>query len=310
MKKALVVSVGGSKGSYAGGIVEYYLKKGKQYDNLYGSSIGSLVIPFAATGNYDKLKEAFFSITMDDIFSLNPFKIKRQQNGIFRYTINYWNVFKNIVINKNSSLGDTSKLRTHTIPKFFSQEDYNLLINSDKKLSLMVTNITTGEAEKKDLNEFGLEEWMDWMWASTCAPPFMSIATINEQHYIDGGVVIQVPIKQAIIDGCDEIDVILLSKKDNDWSIEHIRNSFHYQIKLLMLMMNKIKDHQIDLGYLSHHANKKIIVNFHYTHQRLTNNSLIFDKELSKKWWDMGYEYAENNQCESYIIDGNSYRKI
>ena len=100
----------------------------------------------------------------------------------------------------------------------------------------------------------------------------MSIAKINDCHYTDGGVLIQVPIKQAILDGCDEIDIIILNKEGNNWTIEHIRNFFHYQIKLLLLMMNKLMDHQIDLGYLSHHANKLVKLNFHYTTKRLTNN--------------------------------------
>jgi NTE family protein len=311
-KRGLVISVGGSKGSYAGGILEYYLKNGITYDNLYGSSIGSLIIPFAAIGDYPRLKEAFTTTTMSDIFNNNPFKYKQQSGGIWRYTISYWNVFKNIVLNKKSSLGDSRQLRISTIPKFLTEGVYDQILNSDKELKIMVTNISTGELEEKSLKDNPYEKFMDWMWASTCAPPFMSIAEIDECHYTDGGVLNQIPIKSAILDGCNEIDVILLAKEGNDWPIEHIRNSFHYQMKLLLLMMNKIKDYQIDLGYLSHHANKKVKINFHYTERRMTNNSLIFDNELMLKWWEEGYEYAESKRYKSYLIDGrnNSYEEI
>jgi len=312
MKRGLVISVGGSKGAYAGGIIEYYIRNGITYDNLYGSSIGSLLIPFAATNNYNKLKTAFSSITMDDIFSINPFKIEKQSNGIYVYGVNYWNIFKNIIINKQIALGDTTKLRTHTIPKFFTKDNYIDLINSGKKILIVVTNMSTGMPEEKDLKDYTYEEFCDWMWASTCAPPFMSLPEINGCHYTDGGVSTQVPIKQAILDKNDIIDVIVLDKEKTDWAIEHIRNILHYQIKLLLLMMNKIKDHQIDIGYLAHHATKKIQINFHYLNKRLTNNALIFDKELSEKWWEAGYKYAENKECVSYLIDGknNSYELL
>ena len=312
MKRGLVVSVGGSKGAYAGGLIEKHIENGVKYDSFYGSSIGSLIVPFVAASNIKELKNVFSSIQMDDIFTTNPFKYENQSGGIWKYTISYWNVLKNIVLKKQSSLGDSSMLRNKTIPKYFSEDLYNKIILSDKDLKIMVVNISTGEVEKKDIREYTYEQFMDWMWASTCAPPFMSIAEIENCHYTDGGVLNQVPIKQAITDGCDEIDVIVLSKEGNDWPIEHIRNSFHYQIKLLLLMMNKIKDHQIDLAYLSYHANKNIKINFHYTEKRMTNNSLIFDNELMMDWWEDGYKYVDNKKYKSYIINGktNSYKEI
>lgn len=306
MKKGLVVSVGGSRGAYAGGIVEYYIRNGKTYDNFYGSSIGSLIIPYAATGNYNQLKMAFSQITMDDVFTLNPFKIQKQNKGIFKYSINHWNVFKNLVIRGNSTLGDSKRLRTRTIPKFFPETEYINILNNNKNLMIMVTNISTGEIEQKHLKDYTHDEFMDWMYASACAPPFMSIAEINGNHYTDGGILNQVPLKQAIIDGCDEIDVIVLAKEVNDWPIEHIRNFFHYQIKLLMLMMNKIKDHQIDMGYLTSYATKKIQINFHYTKRRLTNNALLFDGELMSEWWTEGYEYTKRGDYISYVVDGKN----
>lgn len=311
-KRGLVISSGGAKGAYAGGIIEYYIRNGISYDSLYGSSIGSLIIPFAATNNYNQLRNAFTSITMEDIFSLNPFKIEKKNNGIYHYGINYWNIFKNIIINKNVSLGDTTILRTHTIPKFFTMDNYIELINQGKELSIMVTNISTGIVERKQLKDSTYDKFCQWLWASTCAPPFMSVPEIDGSHYTDGGVLSQVSIKQAILDNCDEIDIIILDKEDIDWPIEHIRNVIHYQIKLLLVMMNKIKYYQIDMGYLTQFATKKVKLNFHYTTRRLTNNSLIFDSDLMNEWWDEGYEYAENMKHISYIIDGkkNNYKML
>ena len=47
--KALVISGGGSKGAFAGGITEFLLKECQEhYDILVGTSTGSLMIPLIA----------------------------------------------------------------------------------------------------------------------------------------------------------------------------------------------------------------------------------------------------------------------
>lgn len=308
MKKGLCVSVGGSQGAYAGGILESNIKRGVVYDNVYGSSVGSLIVPFASIGDYNSLKKVFTSTTMDDIYTTNPFKIKEQNNGMFKYSLHYYNIFKNLFIDKKPSLGDTTQLRDGLIRKSFPTE-YEL---GNKNISIMVTNISTGKLEIKKYHECTHDEFMEWTWASTCAPPFMSVANINGSSYMDGGILSQIPIKHAILDGCDDIDIIILNKENYEWPIEHIRNFLHAQIKVLLLMMNSIQRIQLDLGYLSSITRKEIRLNFYYTNRRLTNNSLIFDTELMSNWWDEGYEYSENSKQISYILEGrkNTYRQI
>ena len=44
--RALVISGGGSKGAFAGGVAQYLMQEnGCEYDILIGSSTGSLLIP-------------------------------------------------------------------------------------------------------------------------------------------------------------------------------------------------------------------------------------------------------------------------
>ena len=57
MKKALVISGGGSKGAFAGGVSQYLLnKEHKEYDLFIGTSTGSLMISNLALGKLDDLK--------------------------------------------------------------------------------------------------------------------------------------------------------------------------------------------------------------------------------------------------------------
>lgn len=313
MKRALVVSAGGSKGSYAAGIIDYYYQIGRQYDIFVGSSTGSLVASLAASGDIEKLIQAYTSIQHKDIFKVNPFKIVKAKNGKFKYTINKFRSGYNIFWRKQNSLGDSSNLREKTIPKFFTKEDYNKIILNDKDLSVVVTNLTHERSEVKKISEWSYNEFCDWMWASTCAPPFMSMPVINNCDYIDGGIYSMVPIEHAILKGADEIDVILLDQEYPEIAnIERVRNFFHALIKVMFAMIDKIKSHNVNLGVLSHMSKKDIRVNFHYTEKKLTNNSLIFNPEMMKKWCDMGYEYAKAGKCKSYILHGetNTYKLI
>ncbi len=309
----MVVSVGGSKGAYAGGIIEYYYSIGRNYDILIGCSTGALIVPFAASGNMHNLKEAYTSITHKDIFSVSPFKIKEGKNGIYKYTLNNLNIFYNTVIRRKVSLGDSSVLREKTIPRFFTREDYNNTILQGKELEIGVSNLTLGLSEFKKVEEYSYERFCDWIWASTCAPPYMSVPKIGDYQYVDGALMSVVPLRQAIVKGADEIDVIILDKEYPEIAnIELVRNPIHLIIKCEDIRYGTIKKHNLNLGMLADAAQKDVRINFHYTERKLTNNSLIFSKEMMQKWWVEGHEYAKANKCKSYMLHGesNTYRLI
>jgi len=266
-----------------------------------------------ASGDLNKLEEGYTNISHKDIFKISPFKIKKSKNGVHKYSINTKGALYNMFYKKRASLGDSSNLRYKTIPKFFTEDDYNKIIKDKKDLNVCVSNLTLERGEVKNVNDFTYEEFCDWIWASTCAPPFMSIPEINNYEYIDGGVMEMVPIEKAILRGADEIDVIILDREYPEISnIEKVRNILHFIIKMQNMMMNKIKRQSINLGALAHLATKKIRVNFHYTERKLTNNSLIFDRKVMKKWRDEGFESAKRGFVKSYLIDGekNNYKLI
>ena len=56
MKKALVISGGGSKGAFAGGVAQYLMEQEKrEYDMFLGTSTGSLLAPHLAVNDIAKL---------------------------------------------------------------------------------------------------------------------------------------------------------------------------------------------------------------------------------------------------------------
>lgn len=95
--RALVISGGGSKGAFAGGIAQYLLEEEKQsYDLFLGTSTGSLLISHLALGKVETIKEAFTQVNQSSIFSNNPFLVVHK-NGVERIKINHFNVLKNFI---------------------------------------------------------------------------------------------------------------------------------------------------------------------------------------------------------------------
>jgi len=108
--KALVVSSGGSKGAYAGGIIEY-LSKEKDWDLFIGSSTGSLIVPLVAVNDIESLKEYYTGIDSSKIYTRDPFIIKSNNNGNFKWSINHFNIALNLIKEGKKSLGTTTKVR-------------------------------------------------------------------------------------------------------------------------------------------------------------------------------------------------------
>ena len=79
---ALVISGGGSKGAFAGGVAEHLIRvQCRKYDLYLGSSTGSLLVSHLALNKIEKIKKGFTEVTQESIFDNYPFTIK-SINGV------------------------------------------------------------------------------------------------------------------------------------------------------------------------------------------------------------------------------------
>jgi hypothetical protein len=52
---------------------------------------------------------------------------------------------------------------------------------------------------------------------------------------------------------------------------------------------------------------KDVKLRFYYTPYKLTDNSLMFDKEQMTKWWQEGYDFVKNQgHVEEYILSAKT----
>lgn len=287
--RALVISGGGSKGAFAGGVAQYLIEnRGFEYDLFLGTSTGSLLIPHLALNKVDKIFGIYTSVDMSKIFDINPFKIK-MENGIEVVSINHFNVIKQFFRGRRT-FGESQRLRKY-IKDNFTKEEFNLLKNSSKDIVVTVTNLSKNEVEYKSIKDFNYQDFCDWVWISCNYIPFMSLSSRNGSLYGDGGFSSLVPIREAINRGATEIDVIILETEKLLQPRNIGKNPFSLMVDLFQTLLDQIEKHDITIGKLAAN-NKNVKLNLYYTPSSLTNNPLIFNKNKMKIWWDEGFQYA------------------
>lgn len=293
--RALVISGGGSKGAFAGGIAQHLIEtQGKNYDILIGSSTGSLLIPFLAMEEVERVKEIYCNVNQRSIFSLSPF-IKRKKNGKEFISINFFNCLLQFIKRKRT-FGESKALRK-TIYKNFSLLDFKKLKALNREVVITVSNLTKNRVEYKAINDCSYDEFCDWVWISCNYVPFMSLVTRGGDDYADGGFGCLIPVREAIRRGATEVDVIVLEPEKLEQNKIIGKNPFSLMVGLFSFMWDQLRYHNVTEGELEA-LTKDARINFYYTPGKLTDNSLIFKKEQMRKWWRLGVDYAEKKQAE------------
>ena len=284
--RALVISGGGSKGAFAGGVAQYLMEVEKRnYDILVGTSTGSLLIPHLALNNLGKLYDIYTNVNQLSIFSLNPFIVRKKGDREY-VSINFLASILQFIKGKRT-FGESKALR-RTVRRNFTIEEYRQILKNKSEVVVTVSNLSKNRVEYKCIKDFSYEEFCDWIWISCNYIPFMSLAKK------DGCVV---PIQEAIRRGATEIDAIILESENMERNKVLGKNPFSLMLSIYGFVLDQIEYHDISAGILSaEHLGVKL--NLYYTPTKLTENSLVFNKKLMKKWWLQGFSYAETKFME------------
>ena len=294
--KALVISGGGSKGAFAGGVAQYLIKDaGRDYDMFLGTSTGSLLVPHLALGKIDKLYNIFTNVTQGHIFSVSPF-VQRKKGDREFVSIDFINSLWQFIKMKRT-FGESKALRKN-IKSNFTKEEYDQIISTKEDVIVTVSNLSKNRVEYKSIRDFTYEEFCNWIWISCNYIPFMSLAKVNGFEYADGGLGCVVPIREAILRGATEVDAVILESETMEQQKVLGKNPFSLMISLFGHLLDQVERNDVVIGKLAA-KNRGVDLNVYYTPTRLTENSLIFSKRLMEKWWIEGYEYAKNKHFDS-----------
>jgi predicted patatin/cPLA2 family phospholipase len=298
MKRALVISGGGSKGAWAGGVAEYLIKeKGYNYTLGVGSSTGSILLPHLMIDEVDVIKDIYTNVRTRDIFTNNPFIISKK-DGEFIVKLNHINILKSF-LSSVPTFGDSHRL-LKMLRRNLTLKQFEKLDKMGKEVIVTVSNLTKQIIEFKSSKNERYADFVDWIWGSSNYVPFMSILNKNGCEYADGGFATILPIRAAIDFGeIEEVDVIVLTPKNQERNLPKSTNAFQTLSKVFDISMNHSFNKDLMLGQLGG-LTKKINVNIYYTPDSLTEYPLVFDPETMRNWWELGYEFAKMNEPECF----------
>ena len=216
MKRALVISGGGSKGAFAVGILKelFATYPRLDFDIYVGTSAGSLVVSLASLRKMDILENVYTSISNKDLFIEGNIVDRLSDTSLFDVTP-AWNM----------------------IQKFYTDSDYSDLLSSGKEVFFTTACLQTNElcifgndissirtADYNLIPTINANHFRRAMLASSCEPVFMNPIQIGrnvpgaanpDYQYVDGGVLEYIGLQMAIDAGATEIFAILLSPEDD-----------------------------------------------------------------------------------------------
>jgi NTE family protein len=230
MKRALVISGGGSKGAYAVGVIKQLQQIFPTlfFDIYVGTSTGSLIVPLAAIDEMALLEEIYTTQSKGTITKELRIGDRLGTDSIF----------------------DANPL-WELINKQFTDARYNELVASGKKLYINTTCLQseelvvfTNDAAATSKEGYAVRQIVNSdhfrraIMASACQPVFMPTMQVNKNlpgnpekdfQYVDGGVRQYAGIEMAIDAGATEIFTILLSS-----GVSEVENTYYGDIFKLL----------------------------------------------------------------------------
>lgn len=253
--KALVLSGGSMKGAFQVGAIQAIAEKGFTPDMVYGISVGALNATFLANES-GKLKYEKKDINWVDISKqLVEFWVRnitkpsevatlRSKVSLGVYTL----------MSKYEGILDPTPL--HSLIR--QSININYLRHSPTQLKVGSVNVSNCEMQYNSPLD---EHFLEYVMASSSMPILMPPMAIGEKKelFIDGGIRVVAPIKQAIEDGATEIYLV-------SCYADHVINNDRFEPGNLVNLMERIKDitvNQIvssDITWAENHVERSILV--------------------------------------------------
>lgn len=291
MKRAIVLSGGGSKGAYQIGVWKALRKLHINYDIVTGTSVGALNSILFVQKDYLKALKLWYNLDSKIIFK-DEFDMKKTSKK---------NILKKYASNVVSGGLDVEALE-HTVEeilnvkKFYSSNiDMGIITFKLSKLEPII--LTKKEIEPQLLKDYVIA-------SASCYPAFKK-KEINGEYYIDGGIYDNLPINLAINMGADEVIAVDLKEI-----------GFKQKVKNKNIPITYISPNN-DIGsfliFEKNSARKAIKFGYNDTlkqYKKLEGNKFTFKKGHLKRNY-LIYKDKILNYCNHTFIDkkGNYFEK-
>lgn len=193
-KRALILSGGGSKGSFQVGKLKQLVEQGYRWDQITGVSVGAINAIYL--GMFNKHEQHFGVLQLENLWRTkingNSSVYDHWLPGSLTYVASLW----------KGSLFDTSPLRS----LIEMNVDIDKVKQSNVPIHIGVCSLNSGKFKTVLATESNI---IDYVMASSSFPIAFPTIEIDGEVFTDGGIRNTVPIRTAIASGVSEIDVII-----------------------------------------------------------------------------------------------------
>jgi predicted patatin/cPLA2 family phospholipase len=228
MKTGIVVEGGGMKCAYTAGILDALLENGIRFSYAIGVSAGAACMASFLANQPDRNRRFFVEHVLDPQYL--GFTNYRK-NGNF-FGLDY--IYRELA---NSDGGDPL--------------DYDTMMKNPTDFFVVTTDAETASARYFAKDDIPKDDYRVFM-ASSAIPVACKPVEIDGKFYYDGGVSDPLPVRHALMDGCDRIVIVLCRPRDT------VRTQQKH-LMTLGLMLRKYPDIQEAVRYRHKYYNDSLV---------------------------------------------------
>lgn len=196
MKRALVLSGGGSRGAYEIGAWQAIKEMNLRLHAVYGTSIGALNAGLVAQGDAEKAVQLWSNITIQQVIGTAD-----EDFSIERMVSRKRDVVPFLLENAKHLHADIAPLE-ELVRQYL---DEGRVRASGMELGVMTVKVPQMTPAPVRLDEIPEGRLTDWLLASASCFPVFPTRKIDGERYVDGGYFDNLPVDMAIEDGAEEI---------------------------------------------------------------------------------------------------------
>lgn len=201
MKRALVLSGGGSRGAYEIGAWQALGELGVRLHAVYGTSIGAINAALVAQGDLELAQELWAHISIKQIVATDE-----EDFSIERMVSRKRDVLPFLLENHRRLRMDITPLE-NMVAKYLDERRVRA---AGMELGVMTVRAPQLQPVPVRLRDLPEGQLADWVIASASCFPIFPTRRIGGERYVDGGYYDNLPIDMAIADGAEEIVAVEL----------------------------------------------------------------------------------------------------
>lgn len=197
IKRGFALEGGGARGSYHMGVCKAFIESGYEFHGVVGTSIGAINAVMLASGEFEKALELWETVGIEQLFDQEFLDVLKLEQG---FTGSVTTALKKLVTDRGV---DHSRIKSF-LSSYIDEEKVRA---SGIDFGLVTFSLSERKPYEIFLDDIPEGKLVDYILASAKLPIFTPLH-LDDNRFIDGGVINNCPINMLIDQGYNEIVAI------------------------------------------------------------------------------------------------------